>query len=130
MTKKKDYLTFFLFFLLHFSIALVYLIFDPLIQIGEYSYLGIALFPLSLFLIFNPIIDTKNWLVSYTAIILLFLYTIGWIYAIISNFAWYYRALAILMVLPVPFYLPKYIKNLYLDIIQSSNKRSKPLANI
>ena len=111
----EKYTTWVLFVTFNLSFLLILEGFWDKIELFEFTDLGIAIFIVSIFLILNPETPIKNWLVTYLATVLILLYLAFWIAILVSNFEWYYRIIAFLMILPAPFYflmeIGKLIKN-------------------
>lgn len=113
---KIDYFSWTMFLTFNISIILIFQIFSPTLNLGELAYLGLALFPLSIFLIFSPITPVKSWLVNYLSNALIIIYSMFWIYIVVSNFEWYYKILSILMLIPATHYLIKFVVDLFRKI--------------
>ncbi len=103
--KKENYITWALFIAFNVSLFLISDIFLNIIDLGDTTHFAIALFVLSLFLILSPVISVKLWLVKYLSVIMMILYTIFWGSILVLDFEWYYKILAVLMIIPAPYHL-------------------------
>ena len=80
---------------------------------GDTTHFGIALFVLSLFLILSPVISVKLWLVQYLSIIMMILYATFWGNILVLDFEWYYKILAVLMIIPALYHLIMAFRKLF-----------------
>lgn len=105
---KTDYYTLIMFLVFNISVILIYQIYSPTLNIGELAYFGIALFPLSVFLIYNPGSSVRLWLLHYVSISLILIYSAILFHVLVwGDFEWYYKLLSALMLIPAPIHLVK-----------------------
>lgn len=109
---RNHFITVILFVLFNLSLGMVYNIINPFLEIGDYSYAGIGLFLISIFLAISSYNVVKDWLVVYISAVIIILYTVVLIWVIIDTKEWYNKALAILFLIPILIEVPRKVMGL------------------